>query len=51
MLTGFRQQLTEPKMAQLVLRIIAGHFPELSDAVLKLTHEAPLSPYIESSGG
>src|SRR5947209_1646176 len=40
MLPRLREQLTEPKMPQLVLRIVAGHLAKLSDAVLKLTHGA-----------
>src|SRR5207248_3585459 len=36
----------EPEMPQLILRIVAGHLAKLSDAVLKLTHEALLLPLI-----
>ncbi len=39
MLLGFHQQLAEPVVAQLVVRIVVGHLAELGDAILqKLTH-------------
>src|SRR5262249_7269976 len=40
MLAGFHEQLTEPIMAQLVVRIVIGHLAELGDALLQVIHGA-----------